>query len=282
VRPAPLVALAWIACLPSPRLHPRAAEELRRGYAYLEAGDVERAEVAFAHALEFHPDLPEAWNGAGVAAQRRGDPDLARSRFERAARAPDFAEARVNLGVVSLESGRPDAAEDHLRAALSIDPDLAVARLDLARALLHRGRAEPTGRESLWQRARVEYLHLLETRGDLADAWHDLGYMDFESGRFARAEQEYRRAAEIEPGSPAALHGLCIALVRLARCRDAAAECRRCLALAPGSAECRRSLAGAQACGDLPLAPALSPATSRSRCRRRRGTSSATGRPSWP
>lgn len=248
MRPALPVALAALSCLPSPRLHPRAAQELSRGYAHLEAGDLERAEVAFAHALEFHPDLPEAWNGAGVVAQRRGDRDAARARFERAARAPDFAEARVNLGVLALEAGRPGDAEHHLVSALAIDPDLWVARLDLARALLHRGRAEPARRGDLWQRARTQYLHLLETRGDLAEAWHDLGYMDFESGRFARAEQEYRRAVGIAPG-PAALHGLCVSLVRLARCAEAADHCRRCLELAPGSAECRRSLEGAEGCG---------------------------------
>jgi Flp pilus assembly protein TadD len=154
----------------------------------------------------------------------------------------------VNLGALDLEAGRFAAAEGHLRAALAIDPDLAAARLDLARALLHRGRAERARREELWQAARLEYLHLLETRADLADAWHDLGFMDYEGGRFARAEEEYRRAAELEPGSPAALHGLCIALVRLGRCGEAARACRRCLEAAPGSAACRRSLAGAEAC----------------------------------
>jgi Flp pilus assembly protein TadD len=252
MRPAALALLA-LACLPSPRLHPRAAEELRRGYRHLDSGDLERAEVAFAHALEFHPDLSEAWNGAGVVAERRGDLATARERFERAARAPDFAEARVNLGVVALETGRPDAAEAHLRAALAVDPDLAVARLDLARGLLHRGLAEPGRRQALWQRARIEYLHLLEGRGHAAEAWHDLGYMDLESGRFPRAEQEYRRAAELSP-TPAAFHGLCISLVRLARCAEAEGWCRRCLQLAPGSAACRRSLAGAEACTEW-LAP---------------------------
>jgi Tfp pilus assembly protein PilF len=248
---APLaVAAALAACLPSPRIHPRSAEQLRRGYAHLEAGDLERAEVAFFHAVEFDPDLPEAWNGAGVVALRRGDAAAARDRFERAARAPDFAEARVNLGVVELQAGRAAAAEAAFREALAIDPDLAVARLDLARTMLHRGRAEPDGRAGHWARAREAYLHLLETRGgeSLAEAWHDLGYMDLEAGRFARAEQAYRRACALDPASVASRHGLCVALVRLGRCGEAARECRRCLEVAPASAECRRSLAGAESC----------------------------------
>jgi len=243
-----LAALCSLACLPSPRLHPRAAEELRRGYAYLEEGELERAEVAFAHALEFHPDLPEAWNGAGMVAHRRGDLAAARHLFGQAARrGRDFAEARVNLGAVALQQGRHAEAEELLRDALAIDPDLWVARLDLARALLARGRAHPGEREASWSRARTELLHLLESRPDLPEAWHDLGFVDYQGGRFDRAEGEYRRAAELG-GSPAALHGLCIALARLGRCQEAAEACRRCLAAAPGEEPCRRSLAGAEAC----------------------------------
>lgn len=245
---AALAALAALACLPSPRLHPRAAEELRRGYAWLDQGDLERAEVAFAHAREFHPDLPEAWNGSGVVAHRRGDRAAARARFSRALQGNgEFAEALVNLGAVALEERRYEEAEARLRDALAVDPDLAVARLDLARTLLRGGLDDPDARPGCWARARTEYLHLLETRPDSADAWHDLGFLDFAAGRFDRAEHEYRRAAELS-GSTAARHGLCIALVRLDRCGEAAAECRRCLEADPGAEACRRSLAGAEAC----------------------------------
>ena len=248
--PVPPVALAFaaLACLPSPRLHPRAAEELRRGYAWLDQGDLERAEVAFAHAREFHPDLPEAWNGAGVVAHRRGDRAAARARFSRALQANgEFAEALVNLGAVALEERRYAQAESCLRDALAVDPDLEVARLDLARTLLRRGLDEPGAREAHWASARIEYLHLLETRPASADAWHDLGFLDFEAGRFDRAEREYRRAVELS-GTTAARHGLCVALVRLDRCAEAEVECRRCLEADPGAEACRKSLAGAEAC----------------------------------
>ena len=191
MRPRPLAALLALllaACLPSPRVHPRAAEEVRSGYQHLAAGDVERAEVAFRHALEIAPDLPEAWNGAGVVAERRGHLSAARERFARALSSrSDFAEGHVNLGVVALAQGEAREAERRFRAALDIDPDLAVARLDLARALLHRGRAEPEDRPALWAAARVAYLHLLETAPDHPEAWHDLAYMSFEDGRFDRS-----------------------------------------------------------------------------------------------
>src|SRR6266540_221078 len=84
------------ACAGRARLQPRAAEELARGWSYLAAGDSERAEVAFEHALEFHPDLAEALNGLGVVARTREDLAAARARFERAVRlAPALASAQA-------------------------------------------------------------------------------------------------------------------------------------------------------------------------------------------
>jgi Tfp pilus assembly protein PilF len=246
---ATLALLAACACARHAPLHPRAAEELTRGFSWLERGDPERAEVAFEHALEFRPDLPEALNGLGVVARTRADLATARARFERAVRlAPDFAEGHANLGETLLALGRPDAAEAELRAALRVDPDLADARQNLARALLGRGLAAPEARRTHWPRARRELLHLLETDPRRAAAHHDLAFLDWSEGRFDRAEAGYRRAAELAPGSHEAFHGLCVSLVRLGRCAEAALACERCLALAPGAQPCRTSLRGALSC----------------------------------
>jgi Tfp pilus assembly protein PilF len=245
------VALASLvpACFPGPRVHARALEQVRRGYGHLDAGDLERAEVAFDHALEFNAELPEALNGAGVVLRQRGRLAAARARFEAALRAaPDFAEAHVNLGELELAEDRPDRAESRFRAALRVDPDLLPARLDLARALLHRGRAEAGRRDELWAAARREYLHLLEAHPGHPDAHHDLGYMDLESRRYERAAQAYEAAARAAPGRADALHGLCLSLARLGRCADAARACGRCLAAAPAAATCEASLAALAGC----------------------------------
>ncbi|ABS26100.1 tetratricopeptide repeat protein [Anaeromyxobacter sp. Fw109-5] len=246
--PLVLVLGCAAACAGRAAVHPRAAEEVRRGYAYLEAADPERATVAFSHALEFDPDFPEALNGLGIVARREGDLDTARRRFERAVRlAPDFAEGHANLGETLLAAGREGGGTDALRAALRIDPDLADARQNLARALLRHGLDSPD-RGARWAEARREYLHLLEAAPDRAAAHHDLAFMDYVEGRFERAEAGYRRAAELEPGSHEALHGLCVSLVRLARCDEAVRACERCLEVSPGADACRTSLRGARAC----------------------------------
>jgi Flp pilus assembly protein TadD len=238
-----------LACAGSRTVHPRAAEQVLRGYRHLEARDPERAEVAFEHALEFRPDFPEALNGLGIVARARGDLSGARARFERAVRLDgDFAEGHANLGETLLAMGRSGAAEDELRAALRIDPDLADARQNLARALVQRGLGSAAERRACWLRARRELLHLLETDAARAAAHHDLGFLEYAEGRFDRAEAAYRRAAELAPTSHEALHGLCIALVRLGRCAEAARACERCLEAAPGADACRTSLRGARAC----------------------------------
>jgi tetratricopeptide (TPR) repeat protein len=237
------------ACSGRAPVHPRAAEELVRGYRHLETSELERAEVAFAHALEFDPDLPEALNGLGVVERSRERPAEALRRFDHAVHVdPEFAEGHANRGEALLALGRTRDGEAALRAALAIDPDLAGARQNLARALLHRGLAQPERRDELWARARREYLHLLEADPERAAAHHDLGFMAYEGGRFAEAEASWARAVAIDSRSPEALHGLCIARARLGKCEEAVAACERCLAAAPASERCTVSLRAARAC----------------------------------
>lgn len=242
-------ALLAPACAAVPRLHPRAAEEVERGYRHLADGDPERAEVAFEHALAFDPDFPEAENGLAVVARVRGDLPEARRRLERALRLrSDFPEAHANLGEALLAAGEARAAEGALREALRLDPDLADARQNLARALLRRALAPGADRAAGLAGARRELLHLLETDPARASAHHDLALVDYLEARWAAAERGYRRAAELAPAYPEALHGLCNALVRLDRCGEAVAACERCVAAAPGLEACRTSLRGAAAC----------------------------------
>lgn len=237
------------ACFASRRVHPRSAEQLRRGYSYVAQGDLERAEVAFSHALEFDPDLVEARNGLGVVARSRGDMGAA-LRFFRDALALDgsFAEAHANAGEALLASGDLERAERSLIEALSLNPDLIEARHNLGRALLRRGLADQPRRTSLWARAREAYLHALETDARRAGAHADLALMDFLSGRLSRAEAEWAQAAALDASDPDDAHGLCLARAAQDRCREAVPECERCLRLSPGNERCEQSLRAALAC----------------------------------
>jgi tetratricopeptide (TPR) repeat protein len=248
-----------LGCAPSRHAHPRAFDEVTRGYGYLDAGDLERAGIAFSHALAFNPALPEALNGAALVERRSGRLEAARLLLEEAIRGwPEFAEGHSNLGEVLLALGHPDQAAEELQAALRVDPDMVAPRLNLARASLHRGRTSPQERRALFAQARRTYLHLLEAHPELAEAHHDLAFMDYLEGAYSRAAAGYRRAAELAPGYVEALHGACISLVRAARCAEATGWCQRCLATAPGTSACLQSLEGAQACAEEELRAAPS------------------------
>lgn len=238
-------------CHASRRVHPRSAEELRRGYAFLEAGDPERAEVAFAHALQFDPDCVEGENGLGVVARGRGDLDAAIRHFERALRTDDaFAEGHSNLGEALLAGGALEEAERSLREALALNPDLVEARHNLGRALLRGGLARPERREELWGAARREYLHALETDERRADLHAELALMEFLSGSVARAEDRWARAATLDPRAPGHANALCLARAVLGRCRAARAECERCRSLAPAPSLCDPGSAALRRCSE--------------------------------
>ncbi len=238
-----------LACPVPPRVHPRSAEEVSRGFRYLTQGDAERAEVAFRHSLAFDPDFPEGENGLGLVARTRGDLPAARRSFERAiSLRPDFAEAHANLGELLMAEGDGVEAERRLRTALDIDPDLADARQNLARLLLWRGLEPGQDRHACFAAARREILHLLEADPGRPAPHHDLGFMDYLEGNHARAEASYRRATELDPRFAEAHHGLCLALVRLGRCDEAVLSCARCLEVNPALEQCRKSMAGARAC----------------------------------
>jgi len=245
------LSLSEAACFASRRVHPRSAEELRRGYAFLAGRDLERAEVAFAHALEFDPDLVEARNGLGVVDRSRGDLGAALRHFDEAlALDRSFSEGHANRGEAQLASDDLEGAERSLRDALRLNPDLVEARHNLGRALLRRGLAEPRQRSALWARAREAYLHVLESDGARAGAHADLALIDYLSGRAERAEASWTRAVTLAPDDPDAAHGLCLARAARGRCRAAVEECRRCLRLAPASARCERSLAAVLPCAE--------------------------------
>lgn len=245
-----LVAITFgTACFASRRVHPRSAAELRRGYAFVAEGDLERAEVAFAHALEFDPDLVEARSGLGVVARSRGDlPEALRRFAEALALDGSFAEGHANRGEALLAAGELDEAERSLRAALALNPDLVEARHNLGRALLRRGLGEPDRRALHWSRARDALLHVLETDGGRAAAHADLALVDYLSGRLARAEASWSEAARLAPSDPGAAHGLCLARAAQGRCREALPECERCLKLSPGDERCEQSREAAAAC----------------------------------
>ncbi|MDP3274566.1 MAG: tetratricopeptide repeat protein [Deltaproteobacteria bacterium] len=122
----------------------------RRGAAQLARGALDEAEASLRVSLEFNDRYAEANNNLGLVYLARREPERAMPYFLRAISLNhDFAEAHNNVGLAHSQS-RADTAEFRLtraqrsfEEALSIEPRLLEARLNLCRTLLALGHNGP-------------------------------------------------------------------------------------------------------------------------------------------
>jgi tetratricopeptide (TPR) repeat protein len=246
-RALPLLAALLLPACVSPPPHPRALEQVRRGYAHLAAGDRERAEVAFEHALEIAPDLPEARAGLGVVLRAAGLAAQALEQFDAAVAAdPDLAEGHAGRGEALLALGHPGLGEAALADSLRVDPDQVAARLIRSRLLARRAeRAAGEERRLLLDRARRDLLHAVEAHPDVALIHHDLGWVCWLQGDAAGAAASYRQAARLDPALAEAWLGACAALAAAGRPDEARAACARLADPATGKEKGAPDRAGA-------------------------------------
>ncbi|MEW5725489.1 MAG: tetratricopeptide repeat protein [Thermodesulfobacteriota bacterium] len=117
------------------------------GNAYLELGDLEKAEAAQKKALEIKPDFHVAWTNLGVIHRRSGDLNQAEQCYLKALEIkPDYAEAHSSLGVIHILRQEPLQAVEALEKAVRLDPQLATAQANLALAYAMTGRYDEADR----------------------------------------------------------------------------------------------------------------------------------------
>ncbi len=172
-------------------------------------------------------------------------------------RAPDESAYRSNnLGVAQLEQLDYDAAVQSFRSALAIDPDLAMARINVAIALLHASRIEEAEAEARAAvQARPDSPHaqyvlglVLRDRGQLDEAIAaftrvaaidardpgtnvNVGQILQQQRQFPEAVSHFASAVEVEPYNVTAAYGLATALARAGRAEESAAAMARFQAL---------------------------------------------------
>ena len=121
------------------------------GGAYLEAGRLPEALAAQRQAVVLAPDWADARFNLGLTLYKTGDHDAAIGEFRNAIRLyRDYEEAFFHLGLLLREKGRLEQSADTLRLALDLQPGNALYVFTLARVLGGLGRKADT--EALLER----------------------------------------------------------------------------------------------------------------------------------
>jgi tetratricopeptide (TPR) repeat protein len=142
--------------------------------------------------------------------------------------APEHPLLLVQLGASLLGAGRPADARDHLEKAVSLAPEFAHARRNLAMALIHLEAFDPA----------LDLLRPLVNAEPRSVELPQLAAVALSaSGQHARAKPAVERALEIDPDNMAATNLLRDIAVNLGDGDLALEHARRAVALSPDSAE---------------------------------------------
>jgi tetratricopeptide (TPR) repeat protein len=177
-------------------------------------------------ALDFRPPRPEAQPARVIALERPATPARPVALQPGQAAAESLA-ARCFLEGAALDDGDParqEAAAAAYRRALSLDPGLVPALINLAN--IHYARDEAIEAQVLYERALATDASCFEAHFNLGNVHHDLG-------RYPEAQACYRDALALNPAYADAHFYLAVTLEKLGRSADARPHWRAYQHLAP-------------------------------------------------
>jgi tetratricopeptide (TPR) repeat protein len=165
----------------------------------------------------------------GLASHRNGNlADAERIYQEVLQRQPGHAGALQMLGVVAIETGRPEQGADLIRKAISVNANLHGARSNLAKALLDLNRPH----EAL---ANLDEAIMQEP--DSAVVHNNRGYALLELKRPEEALASFDKAVSLQRDFPRAWNNRASALIQLCRWNEVEEACRKAIALRPDLAD---------------------------------------------
>jgi Flp pilus assembly protein TadD len=191
--------------------------------------DPASAAAQFRAAIALKPDHDQARLNMGRLYQQQGKPEAAREMYLDAIRVhPGFANAYYNLAALAASQGQTDEAIKRYRQTIEYDPRHAGAYAYLGQLLASRG-----------ERGEAERVlrQALAIDPDLAPAHTGLGNLLLDAGRFDAALAEFARAAALEPQNPVVRNNIGIALAKRDRLDDAERMFRESLRLKPDYVE---------------------------------------------
>jgi tetratricopeptide (TPR) repeat protein len=236
---------------------------LRLGDAYMKEHDYASAIPPLKHAAELSPDAPAVHQLLGYSLLAAGYAADAVPHLK-------IINDPAALGIAQLQAGQAADAVANLQAALAKSPDdpdllfyLSRAATALASQSLDRLRSvDPNsarGHQALGQtdyemkmlpEAAKEYEQALALRPDLPGLRLELGQVFAAGSEWAKAEEQFRGEARLQPGSAEAAYRLGNALLQQGKMKEAAEELKRSDSLSPGMPETLYALGRAAAISD--------------------------------
>jgi len=240
---------------------------LRLGDAYMEKHDYGAAISPLKHAAELSPDSPAVHQLLGYALLATGYAADAIPHLK-------IINDAGALGIAELQAGQAAEAVANLQTALAKSPDdpdllfyLSRASTALAGQSLDRLRSvgpnSARGHQALGQtdyemkilpEAAKEYEQAIAMRPDLPGLRLELGQVFAAGSEWAKAEEQFRGEAKMQPGSAEAAYRLGNALLQQGKMKEAAEELKRSDVLSPGMPETLYALGKAAAVSDPDVA----------------------------
>lgn len=175
--------------------------------------------------LDREPRHPEALHLRALIAREETGSASAVDLFRRAVAArPDYASARINLGMALLEAGHTDDAIHTFREAVRLQKNLPAAHFGLGAAFQRLGQ---------WAPAAAAYHRALTLAPMQVEAWIGLGNVLHALGQMDGAIFAHRQAIALRPGDGMAHANLGRALRAAGRIQEAVEAYREALARAP-------------------------------------------------
>jgi len=199
-----------------------------------QTGDSDGAVQAYRRAIELNPSDLDSLNNLGLLHFRAGRFREAAVLFDKLSGLnPNSINAKMNLGAAAANSGDLKKAIAVWKEVIKAEPTRTGVRLDLANALWETGDVEG---------ARQQYLQVLSTDKNHAEALNGIGLSHLRAGKLPQAEAAFRTATEAKPKFMAAHNNLAIALERMGRRDDAIKVLERAAKIDPADEDIQRNL----------------------------------------
>ena len=193
--------------------------QMRIAQRYLQAQELDRAEVAARRALEIWPDMNVAYRTLGFIYTQRGQFDRAISVLNEALRTDPFTADTYNtLAAVYIQKGEMTRAEELLHTSIQIDPNYVHAYMNLGMLYLVTGR---------YELAAENFARALDDVPGHAGLRNNLAVCLLRMGRFQDARDHLHYLIDSVPDAPAWYFNMAITYSEQQNFEEALAWIRR-------------------------------------------------------